>query len=40
MRVWYQLTRTSQLLQARNALGEMSAILGFFAAEIGESAAL
>ena len=40
MRVWYQLTRTSQLLQARKALGEMSAILGFFAAEIGESAAL
>ena len=41
MRVWYQLTRSScQVLQARKALEEMSAILGFFAAEIGESAAL
>jgi hypothetical protein len=41
MRVWYRLTRTSRhLLQARNALGEMSSILGYFAAEIGESAAL
>ena len=41
MRVWYQLTRSScQGLQARKALEEMSAILGFFAAEIGESAAL
>jgi hypothetical protein len=33
MRVWYQLTRTSR------ALVEMSSILGYFAAEIGESAA-
>jgi hypothetical protein len=41
MQVWYQLTRASRhSLQARNALGEMSSILGFFAAEIGESAAL
>ena len=41
MRIWYQLTRSSRLmLQARKALEEMSWILGYFAAEIGESAAL
>ena len=41
MRVWYQLTRTSRNpLQARNALGEMSSILGYFAGEIGANAAL
>jgi hypothetical protein len=41
MRVWYRLTRTCRhLLQARKALAEMSAILGYFAAEIGDSAAL
>ena len=41
MRVWYQLTRTStRPLLARKALGEMSSILGYFAAEIGASAAL
>ena len=40
MRVWYRLTRTSRhVLQARQALAEMSSILGYFAAEIGESAA-
>jgi hypothetical protein len=33
MQVWYR-------LQARQALIEMSSILGYFAAEIGESAAL
>jgi hypothetical protein len=41
MRVWYQLTRTSHHpLLAKKALGEMSSILGYFAAEIGASAAL
>ena len=41
MRAWYQLTRTSgHPLQAQKALGEMSSILGYFAAQIGESAAL
>jgi hypothetical protein len=41
MRVWYQLTRTSRHpQQARKALREMSSILGYFAAEIGESATL
>jgi hypothetical protein len=41
MRVWYQLTRTGHhLLPARKALGEMSSILSYFAAEIGESAGI
>jgi hypothetical protein len=41
MRACYQLTRTSgHPLQAKKALGEMSSILGYFAAQIGESAAL
>jgi hypothetical protein len=39
MRGWYKLTRTNRdLVQARKALVEMSAVLSYFAAEIGESA--
>jgi hypothetical protein len=39
MQHWYRLTRTSNnLAQAKMALSEMSSILGYFAAEIGESA--
>ena len=39
MRVWYGITRTSHhVVQARKALCEMSSILGYFAAEIGEKA--
>jgi hypothetical protein len=40
MQTWYRMTRTSSnLVQAKMALSEMSSILGYFAAEIGESAA-
>jgi len=40
MQVWYKLTRThGNLLLARHALSEMSSILGFFAEELGQSAA-
>ena len=40
MRVWYRLNRThGDLSLARNALTEMSSILGFFADELGQSAA-
>ena len=40
MRGWYKLTRThGDLGQARKALAEMSSILGFFAEELGQSAA-
>jgi len=39
MQTWYKMTRTSKnLAQAKMALSEMSSILSFFAAEIGESA--
>jgi hypothetical protein len=40
MKVWYRLNRTrGNLALARNALTEMSSILGFFADELGQSAA-
>ena len=40
MQAWYRMTRTStNLVQAKMALSEMSSILGYFAAEIGENAA-
>ena len=40
METWYKATRTSKnLAQAKMALTEMSSILSYFAAEIGESAA-
>ena len=40
MQSWYKMTRTSRNLgHAKMALSEMSSILGFFAAEIGENAA-
>jgi hypothetical protein len=40
MQTWYKMTRTSSnLVQAKMALSEMSSILGYFAAEIGENAA-
>jgi hypothetical protein len=40
MQAWYKMTRTSTNLgQAKRALSEMSSILGYFAAEIGENAA-
>jgi len=40
MRIWYRLNRTrGDLSLARNALTEMSSILGFFAEELGQSAA-
>ena len=39
MQVWYKLTRTHGNLLARNALSEMTSILGFFAEELGQSAA-
>ena len=39
MQAWYRMTRTStNLVQAKAALSEMSSILGYFAAEIGENA--
>jgi len=38
METWYKLTRTKNLGQAKRALSEMSSILSYFAAEIGESA--
>jgi hypothetical protein len=38
MQTWYKITRTKNLVQARKALSEMSSILCYFAAEIGESA--
>jgi len=39
MQTWYKMTRTSRnLAQAKMALSEMSSILTYFAAEIGESA--
>jgi len=38
MQSWYKLTRGKNVLQARMALNEMSSILSYFAAEIGESA--
>ena len=39
MRGWYILTRTNRdLAKARKALAEMSAVLSYFAAEIGKSA--
>ena len=38
MRIWYGLTKTSRNLpRSRNALAEMSSILGYFAAEIAQS---
>jgi hypothetical protein len=41
MRAWFKLTRRSDdLPQARNALAEMSSILGYFAAEIAQPGAL
>ena len=40
MRVWYGLTKASRNLpRSRNALSEMSSILGYFAAEIAQSGA-
>ena len=40
MKVWYKLNRThGNLALARNALAEMSAILGFFAEKLGQNAA-
>ena len=40
MQVWYKLTRThGNLFLARQALSEMTSILGFFAEELGQSAA-
>ncbi len=40
MQTWYKLTRTSSNpVQAKAALREMSSILGYFAAEIAENAA-
>ncbi len=40
MRMWYRLSRNHpDLLFARTALTEMSSILGYFASEIGQSAA-
>ena len=39
MQVWYKLTRNRNLGLARNALAEMSSILGFFADELGQNAA-
>jgi len=40
MKVWYKVNRAhGDLSLARNALAEMSSILGFFAEELGESAA-
>jgi len=40
MRIWYGLTKTSRNLpRSRNALMEMSSILGYFAAEIAQSGA-
>ena len=40
MQVWYRLTRrASDPRQARQALSEMSSILGYFAEELGEGAA-
>ena len=39
MQVWYKLTRTyGDRALARNALAEMSSILGFFAEELGQNA--
>ena len=40
MRMWYGLTKSSRNLpRSRNALSEMSSILGYFAAEIAQSGA-
>ena len=40
MRAWFKLTRRSDAsLQARNALTEMSSILGYFAAEVAQTGA-
>jgi hypothetical protein len=39
MQMCYRLTRSSRKPLARKALGEMSAILGYFAAEIVEESA-
>jgi hypothetical protein len=39
MQIWYGLTKTSRNLRSRNALAEMSSILGYFAAEIAHSGA-
>jgi hypothetical protein len=40
MRIWYRLSKPSRkLLQANKALAEMSCILNYFAAEIGERSA-
>jgi hypothetical protein len=39
MQIWYKMTRTLHLALARNALTEMSSILGFFAGELGQNAA-
>jgi hypothetical protein len=39
MKLWYKLNRThGNLALARNALSEMSSVLGFFAEEVGQSA--
>jgi hypothetical protein len=41
MRAWFKLTRKSDASpQARNALAEMSSILGYFAAEIAQTGAI
>jgi hypothetical protein len=41
MRTWYKLTRRSDASpQAKNALTEMSSILGYFAAEIAQTGAI
>jgi hypothetical protein len=41
MRAWFKLTRRSDASsQARNALAEMSSILGYFAAEIAQTGAI
>jgi hypothetical protein len=40
MQIWYGLTKTSRNLpRSRNALSQMSSILGYFAAEIAQSGA-
>lgn len=40
MNVWYQLTRTNDLVRARKALAEMASILSYIAGDIGQQAAL
>jgi hypothetical protein len=38
MRLWYRMTRTAAPQQAREALGEMAAVLGILAGRIGQRA--